>query len=194
MPLSQFYPVQHDPCTGEPYIRLPVPFERFTITPPRREDVPHIIRILNDDPVKRWIDGLPFPYLEEHAEEWVAATLEKSDAVLHELRIAEEEQPDGPPVAVSGCPVNCLRRTEEDGSQWFAGVVEFNRSYFPDVRDRTVQDRLISRNESRKAGDEEIVWCVGCEYRSHSTDKTHLADRNIHIASLKLAICHLKTI
>ncbi|OSD03196.1 hypothetical protein PYCCODRAFT_1467063 [Trametes coccinea BRFM310] len=93
MPFSQFYPLRRDSRTGEPYIQLPAPFERFIITPPRREDVPHIVRILNDDPVKRWIDGLPFPYLEEHAEEWVAQTLEKSDAVLHELRMAEEEQP-----------------------------------------------------------------------------------------------------
>ncbi|KAI8990553.1 hypothetical protein BD414DRAFT_484002 [Trametes punicea] len=144
MPFSQFHPLQRQPRTGEPYIRLPAPFTHIIITPPRREDVPHIVSIL-----------------EQHAEEWVARTRERSDAVLHELRVAEEEQPEGPLAAVGGCPVSCLRWAKEDGTHYFLGAVEFSRCNFPDVRDRAEQERLISRNESRQTGDEEIVWCIG---------------------------------
>ncbi|KAI0655202.1 hypothetical protein C8Q70DRAFT_1047587 [Cubamyces menziesii] len=161
MPFSQFHPLRRHPRTGEPYIRLPSPFEQIIVTPPRREDVPHIVTILNDYPVKRWIDGLPFPYLDLHAEDWVAQTKERSDTILHELRKAEEEHPYGPPVAVSGCPVTCLRWTNDDGTEDYLGAIEFSRCNFPDVRDRKEQERLTWRNESRRTGDPEIVWCIG---------------------------------
>ncbi|KAI0778310.1 hypothetical protein BD413DRAFT_105280 [Trametes elegans] len=163
MPLSQFHPLQRHPRTGEPYIQLPAPFDRIIITPPRREDVPHIVAIMNEHAVKRWLDGLAFPYLECHGEDWVAQTKEKSDAVLHELRVADAEAPQGPRslAPVSGCPVSCLRGTNEDGTDVYLGAIEFTRCIFPDVRDRAEQERLTSRNESRRTGDPEIVWCIG---------------------------------
>ncbi|KAI0361484.1 hypothetical protein OH77DRAFT_1492525 [Trametes cingulata] len=161
MSFSQFYPLLRHPRTGEPYIQLAAPYERIIITPPRREDVPHIVAILNSDPVKRWLDGLAFPYLECHGEDWVAQTKERSEAVLHELRVAEEEQPRGPFAAVSGCPVSCLRGMNDDGTDVYLGAIEFSRCNFPDVRDKAEQERLTSRNESRKTGDPEIVWCIG---------------------------------
>ncbi|KAI0639534.1 hypothetical protein C8Q77DRAFT_71459 [Trametes polyzona] len=163
MSFSQFYPLQRHPRTGEPFIPLPAPYERIIITPPRREDVPHIVAILNAEPVKRWLDGLTFPYLECHGEDWVARMKQQSDVVLHELRVAEEEQPHGPFAAVSGCPVSCLRGVDDDvnGADVYLGAIEFSRCNFPDVRDRAEQERLVSRNESRKRGDPRIVWCVG---------------------------------
>lgn len=130
---------------------------------------------MNDYPVKRWIDGLPFPYLDLHAEDWVAQTKERSDAVLRELRMAEEEQPYGPPVAVNGCPVTCLRWTNGDGTDDYLGAIEFSRCNFPDVRDRKEQERLAWRNESRRTGDPEIVWCIGCEWRSFIVTAAHLS-------------------
>ncbi|OJT15954.1 hypothetical protein TRAPUB_13378 [Trametes pubescens] len=161
MSFSQFYPLQRHPSTGEPYLRLPEPFDRIIITPPRREDVPHIVAILNAEAVKRWLDGLAFPYLECHGEDWVAQTKEKSDMVMHELRVAEEEQPRGPLAAVSGCPVSCLRGVIDDGTDVYLGAIEFSRCNFPDVRDRAEKERLVARNESRRRGDPHIVWCVG---------------------------------
>ncbi|KAI0825006.1 hypothetical protein BC628DRAFT_1410437 [Trametes gibbosa] len=162
MSFSQFYPLQRHPRTGEPYIQLPAPYHRIIITPPRREDVSHIVAILNAGPVKKWLDGLTFPYLECHGEDWVAQTKERSDAVLHELRIAAEEQPRGPLAAVSGCPVSCLRGVDDHSdADVYLGAIEFSRCNFPDVRDRAEQERLVSKNEGRKTGDPRIVWCVG---------------------------------
>ncbi|KAI0651976.1 hypothetical protein C8Q79DRAFT_1005221 [Trametes meyenii] len=158
---SQFYPLQRHPQTGEPCICLPPPFNRIIITPPRREDVPHIVAILNERAVKRWLDGKAFPVLEHHAEDWVAQTKERSDLVLRELRTADEEHPKGPSIAVSGCPVSCLRGMHDDGTDVYLGAIEFTRCMFPDVRDVTARDRIVSRNEGRKTGDPEIVWCIG---------------------------------
>ncbi|KAI0669773.1 hypothetical protein C8Q78DRAFT_1079700 [Trametes maxima] len=161
MSFSQFYPLERHPQTGEPYIGLPPPFNRIIITPPRREDVPRIVTILNENAVKKWLDGMVFPVLEQHAEDWVAQTKERSDLVLRELRVADEDHPQGPFVAVSGCPVSCLRGVHDDGTDVYLGAIEFARCMFPDVRDATARDRIVSRNDSRKTGDPEIVWCIG---------------------------------
>ena len=163
MSFSQFHPLGRHPHTGEPYIRLPAPFDRVIVTPPRQEDVPRIVTILNDYPVKKWLDGPPFPYLDAHAEEWVAKNREQSDAIMRELRLADEEQPKGPAVAVSGCPVGCLRGVEDDGTEVFFGAIEFTRCGFPDLLNQQEQERMVSNNDSRKQGDPDIVWCIGCE-------------------------------
>lgn len=168
MSFSQFHPLEQHPLTGEPYIRLPTPFDRIIVTPPRQGDVQRIVTILNDYPVKKWLDGPPFPYLDVHAEEWVAKNREQSGTIMHELRVADEEQPKGPAVAVSGCPVGCLRGVEEDGTEVFLGAVEFNRCGFPDLLDRQEQERVVSSNDSRKRGDSDIVWCIGCECMSNT--------------------------
>lgn len=164
MAFAQFHPLERHPRTDEPFIRLPAPQDRVIITPPRREDVPSIVAILNDYPIKKWLDGPPFPYLTEHAEDWVAQTKEQSDAVMHELRRANQEDPYGPLVTVSGCPVGCLRGVKADGTEIFLGVIEFTRCGYPDLLDRQEQERMVSKNESRKRGDPETVWCIGCKY------------------------------
>ncbi len=166
MTFAQFRPLERHPHTDEPFIRLPSPQDRIIITPPRREDVPSIVAILNDYPIKKWLDGPPFPYLDEHAEDWIARTKEQSDAVMQELRRANEEDPYGPLVTVSGCPVSCLRGVQEDGTEVFLGVVEFTRCGYPDLLNGQERERIVSRNESRKRGDPETVWCIGCEYSS----------------------------
>ncbi|KAI0801140.1 GNAT domain-containing protein [Fomes fomentarius] len=161
MSAPQFHPLERHPRTGEPFIRLPAPLDRIIVTPPRREDVPHIVAILNDYPIKRWLDGPPFPYLDIHAEDWVTKTLEQSESVMRELRVANEEDPQGPPASVSGCPVGCLRGVEEDGREVYLGAIEFTRCGFPDLLNREEQERLVTRNESKRRGDSEIVWCIG---------------------------------
>ena len=163
MSLSQFFPLERHPQTGEPYIPLPAPHENVIITPARREDVPHMVAILNDTPVKKWLDGPPFPYLDEHAEQWIANAMGTSETVMHELRVADADHPEGPLVPVSGCPVGSLRVVQEDGRETFLGVVEFKRCGFPDMLDPEEQRRLVARNQSRKYGDPEIVWCIGCK-------------------------------
>ncbi|KAI0756870.1 hypothetical protein C8Q80DRAFT_61134 [Daedaleopsis nitida] len=161
MSSSQFHPLERHPHTGEPYIRLSAPLDRVIITPPRREDVSDIVAIMNDYPIKKWLDGPPFPYLEVHAEDWVAKTLDHSEMVMRELRVADEQSPRGPLAYVSGCPVGCLRGLQDDGTEAFLGVIEFTRCGFPDLLHQQDRERLVSRNESRKSGDPEIVWCIG---------------------------------
>ncbi|RPD55856.1 hypothetical protein L227DRAFT_295216 [Lentinus tigrinus ALCF2SS1-6] len=161
MAFAQFRPLERHPHTDEPFIRLPPPQDRVIITPPRREDVSSIVAILNDYPIKKWLDGPPFPYLDEHAEDWVARTKEQSDAIMRELRRANEEDAYGPLVTVGGCPVGCLRGLKEDGTEVFLGVVEFTRCGYPDLLNQQERERIVSRNESRKRGDPETVWCIG---------------------------------
>jgi hypothetical protein len=63
-------PLELNDRTGEPFLRLPAPFQNIIITPPRSEDVPSIVRALNDPRVYKTLSGPPFPYLEEHATAW----------------------------------------------------------------------------------------------------------------------------
>lgn len=159
----QFYPLDRHPRTGEPFIRLPPPHDRIIVTPPRADDVANIVVIMNDPAVRKWLDGPPFPYLASHAEEWVVRLKHQSDGILHLLRQAAEVSPDGPLVIVPGNPVSCVREVHEDGREEFLGALTFSRCEYPDVQDLDEVRRLVGRNEQKRVGDQEIVWCSGCE-------------------------------
>ena len=187
MAFSQFFPLERHPETGEPYIPLPAPYDRIIVTPPRRDDVPRMVTIMNDAPVKKWLDGPPFPYLDVHAEDWITRTRDVSDRVMHELRVANEEYPRGPFTTVSGCPVACLRAIRADGEEDFLGAIEFTRCGYPDLLDREERERLVAKNESKNRGDPEIVWCIGCEL-SHRYILAHLRSAEIEVASNRLPV------
>lgn len=55
MAIRQLQPLQVNPKTGEPFLRLPGLLEHIIITPIRETDKPAIIRHLNDQRVIRWL-------------------------------------------------------------------------------------------------------------------------------------------
>ncbi|KAH9944275.1 acyl-CoA N-acyltransferase [Epithele typhae] len=161
MPQSQYHPLQFNPQTKEPFLRLPSPHEHIILTPPRTSDGPAIFSHMSDPRVYSWLEGPPFPYRPEHAEQWISMIKKDADAALEVLRIASEADPDAPPVLVSACPVRCIREVRDDGSDIFLGDIAILRERWPDESDEDAQKALKDPNYERPLGDPEIVWCFG---------------------------------
>ncbi|KAI0094190.1 hypothetical protein BDY19DRAFT_911655 [Irpex rosettiformis] len=155
--ISQLHPLEINERTGEPFLRLPSPHENIIITPPRLEDVPAIVRALNDPRVYSTLAGPPFPYKEEHAIWWINYTKTPSDELLQELRQANDKDLK----IVDGCPVRTLREVQSDGSDVFLGDVGCDRCGYPDVVDPEEKSRLTFTNDQLPPGDKDIVWCIG---------------------------------
>ncbi|KAF7347350.1 N-acetyltransferase domain-containing protein [Mycena venus] len=58
----QLHPLEVNPKTGEPFLRL-LAHKNIILTPPRLSDAPFIISILNDERVYPWLSSPPYPYL-----------------------------------------------------------------------------------------------------------------------------------
>ncbi|KAI0639535.1 acyl-CoA N-acyltransferase [Trametes polyzona] len=161
MSRSQYYPLEFNPKTGEPFLRLPSPHENIVITTPRRNDAPTIVSYMNDPALYYWLEGPPHPYTPEHADSWLASLAEGTNAALAELERAQAEHPDEPPVKVSGCPVRTLREVREDGTDIMLGDIALVRERWPDVSNKEEKESLAKPNAERPIGDPEIVWCIG---------------------------------
>ena len=161
MSKPQFQPLQFNPRTGEPFLRLPSPHENIILTPPRWSDAPSIVSILNDPVVYHWLSGPPFPYLPEHAEQWLSQVKNGTDAVLEVLRRVSVEEPNASPIVVSEPPVRTLREIREDGTDVYLGDVTFLRERYIDMEDGNEKSALLKANRDRATGDPEILWCIG---------------------------------
>ncbi|PCH34023.1 hypothetical protein WOLCODRAFT_94664 [Wolfiporia cocos MD-104 SS10] len=154
---SQLHPLQIDPTTGEPFLRLPAPLQNIIITPPRLSDGASIVPILNDNAVCRWLQGPPYPYLPSHAESWLAAAKNDSDVILNELERASK---DGPLKIIDACPVRILRETNANGPDTFLGDIFLHRCQYP-YEEPTTKQELSAENARKEVGDPTIVWCIG---------------------------------
>ena len=161
MPESQFHPLQFNPETGEPFLRLPIPHNNIIITPPRMSDAAAIVKNMTDPALYIWLTGPPHPYLPKHAEYWLDKIKAATDASFEKLRRANEEQPEGPPILVDESPVRTIREVREDGSELFLGDIALLREMWPDEEDRELKKTLTEANAARELGDPEIVWCIG---------------------------------
>ena len=164
MSQPQFQPLELNPTTGEPFLRLPSPHSNIILTPPRMSDAPAIVSHMNDPKVYYWLEGPPFPYLPEHAEQWLAKVKNGTDAVLQVLQRASEEDPHAPPILVSEPPVRTLREVREDGTDVFLGDIAILRERWPDMDDGDAKNALKQPNADKELGDPEIIWCIGGEH------------------------------
>ncbi|KAJ7110293.1 hypothetical protein C8R43DRAFT_936300, partial [Mycena crocata] len=115
----QLHPLEVDPETGEPFLRL-AGHASIVITPPRLSDVPSIVLLMNDERVYSGLGSPPFPFLPEHAEKWLNRVKLGSDALLDELDVARN---DVGLKIVEGCPVRSIREIQDDGTQVYIGDV-----------------------------------------------------------------------
>lgn len=164
---SQFRPLQFNPQTGEPFLRLPSPHENIILTPPRLSDAPAVVKNMTDPAVYAWLEGPPHPYLPKHADHWLSQVKGGTDTALRELRRASEEKPDGPPILVGGCPVRIIREVREDGSDHLLGDIMLVRERWPDCEDRDTKEALVTVNAAKQLGDPELVWCIGGTSHMH---------------------------
>lgn len=158
---SQLHPLEINPQTGEPFLRLAAPHQNIIITPPRQGDQFVTIQHINDPAIYRWIENPPIPYLPEHADSWIQSVKEESDVTLEYLRKSAEEFPDGPLQFVDTCPVRHIREVKEDGTDVLLGDVNFRRSPFEEVLDEVERKQMQEDNAKKQAGDPTIVYAIG---------------------------------
>jgi RimJ/RimL family protein N-acetyltransferase len=158
--LKQIAPLELNPATGEPFLRLPAPHANIIITPPRPTDAPAIASVHSNPKIYRWLSSPPYPYTLDHARYWLDMVSKETDAVLDELKDASE-QPDAPPKITDKCPVQSIREVLSDGSDIFIGDCSFARSRFEWILDEKEREKLQDENNRRPAGDRDIIWTIG---------------------------------
>jgi len=160
---GQLHPLQVNPKTGEPFLQLPSPHEHIIITPLRLSDKPAIIDILNDEAVHQWLEGPPYPYLQEHGDLWVETKKNVCDAAIRELEEEDKTNPDGPLKIVESCPVRSIREVKPDGTDVYLGDIYVDRCVNEEMNEDN-EDRgvnLVDLNLAKEAGDPSIVWTIG---------------------------------
>ncbi|KAI5118455.1 hypothetical protein M0805_006274 [Coniferiporia weirii] len=160
---QQLHPLKVNPFTREAYLQLPPPHENIIITPPRMSDAPIATKLLNDPRVYKTLEGPPYPYLPEHAEQWFVTIKRESDAIFEALGNDDGHEDETPKlVVVDGCPVRCLREVQNDGTDIFLGDIGFRRcERFDHLRDPEQEKCLAERNKALPPGDPDIIWDVG---------------------------------
>ncbi|KAJ7110372.1 acyl-CoA N-acyltransferase [Mycena crocata] len=122
IPNPQLHPLEVNPKTGEPFLRL-LSHKNIILTPPRLSDGEAMVPIFNDERVYHWLSSPPFPYLLEHADWWLTRTKAKSDEWLAQLEAARD---DPTPKIMDGCPVHVIREVQDDGTELFLGSVDID--------------------------------------------------------------------
>ncbi|KAG2137623.1 GNAT domain-containing protein [Suillus bovinus] len=148
--LCQLHPLEINPKTGEPFLRLGAPYQNIILTPPRQGDQSALIQHMNDPAIYRWLNKPPVPFLLEHADARLQFVKGESDATLEFLRKSAQDFPDGPLQFVDACPVRYLREVKEDGTDVLLGDVGFRRWK------QTQED-----DAKKQAGDPTIQYAIG---------------------------------
>ncbi|KAF4611980.1 hypothetical protein D9613_004126 [Agrocybe pediades] len=162
MTLNQLFPLETDPKTGEPFLRLRK-HPNVILTPMRWEDAPHFVPIFNDPRVYQWLMRTPFPYAHKDAEDWLQIAKPKSDALLQELLDA---QGSDKLKTIDGCPVPSIREVKEDGTQVYIGNITFGRCMHPELIDTDTIDHEHAEekkaaNDALQVGDPKIIYSIG---------------------------------
>ncbi|KAF7347356.1 N-acetyltransferase domain-containing protein [Mycena venus] len=121
----QLHPLEVNPKTGEPFLRL-LAHKNIILTPLRLSDGPFLVSILNDEHVYPWLISPPYPYLPEHAEWWLNQVIPETDKLLAEL---EDARNDPTLKIVNGCPARVIREVKEDGTDIFLGEINLGLSH-----------------------------------------------------------------
>lgn len=159
--IDQLHPLEINPKTGEPFLRLAAPHQNIILTPPRQGDQSVLIQHMNDPAIYSWLEKAPTPYLPEHADSWIQLVKKESDAILEYLRKSAEDFPNGPLQFVNASPVRHLREVKEDGTDVLIGDVNFRRSPFEEVLDEVERKRVQEDNADKQAGDPTIQYAFG---------------------------------
>ncbi|KAJ7361139.1 acyl-CoA N-acyltransferase [Mycena albidolilacea] len=150
----QLHPLEVNPKTGEPFLRL-LSHKNIIITPPRLSDAPLYVSILNDERVIHWLSSPPYPYLLEHGEWWVNQAKPQSDKLLAEL---EEARNDPTLKIVDACPVGSIREVKEDGTDIFLGNIDITLAQQPWELEGTGR---LSQPTPRRDPNDPDIWTLG---------------------------------
>ncbi|KAF9011074.1 acyl-CoA N-acyltransferase [Cyathus striatus] len=162
MEYPQLHPLQVNPTSGEYFLPLK-DHPNIIFTPPRWSDAPYLSTIMNDDRVHPWLESPPYPYHQEHGEEWLKIIIPRCDAALQTLKDAK---PESNLLLVEHCPVRYLREVQEDGTDIFIGDVDISRCDSGELMGTYTinwdeKERCEGENSNRPLGDPAITWSVG---------------------------------
>lgn len=145
--------LQINPLTDEPFLRLASPHENIIVTPPRVGDDEHLLTLFSDNRIAAWLYPIPIPFTWAHARAMLQEAKDEAGALLNEIRRLNTEHPDGHPGFVGGCPVRCIRKVQNDGTDIFIGYVTVHRGVYADVLDETERQIVTEENNKKTAGD-----------------------------------------
>ncbi|PYH86728.1 hypothetical protein BO82DRAFT_349884 [Aspergillus uvarum CBS 121591] len=165
-------PILYNPQTQEPYLRLPAPLSHIILTPHRlhqlEETVSAKVPLLNDPRIYLNLTGPPYPYLREHAEEWLKSSCAAAEPVLQALRTefktsVQQQQ------YFDLCPFTVIREVIEQDPETghprqdvLIGDIGIARYMFYEYRhDSAERAEAQRRNNELLPGDEGIAWGVG---------------------------------
>ncbi|KAJ7114157.1 hypothetical protein C8R43DRAFT_1138439 [Mycena crocata] len=150
-------PLEFDPATGEPFLRLPAPFTNIIITPPRLSDVAPSFVLVSSQAIGPWmgVPGLGPGYTIDQAEEWIALVTSQTKVFVDALQGGAASPP------LPGCPVRHIREVLEDGTEVYIGAATLIRSNFPYIRDAAQKARRFAENNALQTGDADIEWHTG---------------------------------
>ncbi|KAJ6611486.1 acyl-CoA N-acyltransferase [Mycena sp. CBHHK59/15] len=150
----QLHPLEVNPHTGEPFLRLRA-HKNIVLTPPRLSDAPYMVPLLNDERVYHWLSSPPYPYLPEHAEWWLNQVRPRSDKLLAEL---EDARNDEVPKIVDNCPVRIIREVKDDGTDVFLGDICINLAQEPWELEGTGR---LKQDTPRRDPNDPDIWTLG---------------------------------
>lgn len=149
-------PLQINPSNGEPYIQLPAPHDNIRITPPRLSDVAALTEMLNSPTIYPHIYAPPFPFLEEHAVDYIKRGKAECEAAFE--RIKDGVLAERTDYFANAAPVRFIREVLPDGTDLCIGDMAFGRNHFPEIDDKEERVRILEKNNSKEEGDPEIIW------------------------------------
>lgn len=167
-------PVQFNPVTKEPYLRLAAPHSNIIITPHRldqiEDEVTPRVKILNDPQIYPWLEGPPYPYLREHGEDWVKTKGEELRTIVEALQSNfGEDSPDQADLGVfDKCPFSCIREVSNESTDGhpledtLIGDISLDRYMFYEHPNGS-EERAAAQNfnNALPSGDKRIVWGLG---------------------------------
>ncbi|KAF8203782.1 acyl-CoA N-acyltransferase [Pholiota molesta] len=159
---NQLHPLETNPQTQEPFLRLRK-HANIILTPMRWEDAPHMVPIFNDTRVCHWLSSPPFPYALENAESWLQKHKPPVDDCLQYLKDAQGSESL---VTARGSPACSLREVNQDGTDQFIGNISLVRCFHGELMntesvDFEHADQNVAQNNQLDIGDPRIVWSIG---------------------------------
>ncbi|KAF8167484.1 hypothetical protein B0H34DRAFT_682019 [Crassisporium funariophilum] len=158
----QLHPLEINPQTKEPFIRLRH-HKSIILTPPRWEDAPCFVPMLNDPRVHEWLQHPPVPYTLKDGKEFLNLIIPPAEEVFQQL---EEARNDPVPKVVGNCPFSTIREVQEDGTDVFIGNMGIDRCPLGELMDLNGVDwenkaKREQDNEALAVGDRRIIWTIG---------------------------------
>jgi len=146
-------PLQVNPLTGEPFLRLNLTGIHVILTPPRLSDPDYIVPILNDSRVNRNLLSTPIPYTKGDGVEWITRARDKAYKVIEQMKAGQQY--------VDTCPAHILREVTESGEEIYVGDCSIGLSRFFEIGDAQERERKLQENASKELGDPSIEWIFG---------------------------------